>query len=92
VGWLPQLKELGVVGSQDFLIFPCGFNFEVVIPLDLVELSSLVVRVLLVENLDGTCLVCQIQFQWDGVFDNNISQRLQTSFELGDMKHIVNSR
>jgi hypothetical protein len=75
-------------------MFPRGFIFRVIIPLDLVEPSSLVVRdsVLLVENFDGMCLVRQIRFQWDGVFDNNISQRLQTSFELGDMKHNMNSR
>jgi hypothetical protein len=75
-------------------MFPHGFIFGVVIPLDLVEPSSLIVcgSVLLVENHDGICLVCQIRFQWDGVFDNNISQRLQTSFELGDMKHLMNSR
>jgi hypothetical protein len=59
-----------------------------IIPLDLVELSSLVARdsVLLVEHLHGICLVCQIMFQWDGVLNNHTSQRLQTSFELGDMK------
>jgi hypothetical protein len=75
-------------------MFPRGFIFGVVIPLDLVESSSLIMcdSVLLVENLDGICLVCQIRFQWDGVFDNNINRRLQTSFELGDMKHIMNSR
>jgi hypothetical protein len=75
-------------------MFPRGSIFGVIIPLDLVEPSSLFAcdSVLLVENLDGICLVCQIRFQWDGVFDNNISQRLQTSFELGDMKHIMNSR
>jgi hypothetical protein len=75
-------------------MLPCGFVFAVVIPLDLVEPSSLVARdsVLLVKHLDGLCLVCQIWFQWDGVFDNHISRRLQTSFELGDMKHIVHSR
>jgi hypothetical protein len=74
-------------------MLPRGFVFRVVIPLDLVAPSSLVAcdSVLLVENLDGMCLVCQIRFQWDGVFDNNISRRLQTSFELGDMKHIMNS-
>jgi hypothetical protein len=46
-------------------MFPCGFVFRVIIPLDLVESSSLVVRdsVLLVEHLDGMCLVCQIRFQ-----------------------------
>jgi hypothetical protein len=45
-------------------MFPRGFNFGVVIPLDLVELSSLVARdsVLLVENLDGMCLVRKIRF------------------------------
>jgi hypothetical protein len=74
-------------------MFPCGFIFRVIILLDIVESSSLIARdsVLLVEHLDGICLLCQIRFQWDGVFDNNISQRLQTSFELGDMKHIMNS-
>jgi hypothetical protein len=75
-------------------MFPRGFIFEVVIPLDLVEPSSLDAcdSVLLVENLDGICLVCQSRFQWDGVFNNNISRRLQTSFALGDIKHIMNSR
>jgi hypothetical protein len=94
VGWLPRWKELRVVGSQEFLMFSCGFIFGVVILLDLVELSSLIAcdSVLLVENLDGMCLVRQIRFQWDGVFNNHISRRLQTSFELGDMKHIVHSR
>jgi hypothetical protein len=71
-----------------------GFIFAVIIPLDLIEPSSLITHdsVLLVENLDGICLVCQIWFQWNGVFDNHIGRRLQTSFELGDMKHIMNSR
>jgi hypothetical protein len=75
-------------------MFPCGFVFGVIIPLNLIEPSSLVEcdSVLLVEHLDGICLVCQIRFQWDGVFDNNISRRLQTSFELGDMKHIMHFR
>jgi hypothetical protein len=75
-------------------MFPCGFVFGVIIPLDLVKPSSLVARdsVLLVEHLNGICLICQIRFQWDGVFYNNISQRPQTSFELGDMKHIMHSR
>jgi hypothetical protein len=65
-------------------MFPCDFVFRVIIPLNLVESSSLVARdsVLLVKNLDGMCLVCQIGFQWDGIFDNNISRRFQTSFEL----------
>jgi hypothetical protein len=64
-------------------MFPCGFVFGVVIPLDLIEQSSLVAcdSVLLVENLDGMCVVRQIRFQWDGVFDNNICRWLQTSFE-----------
>jgi hypothetical protein len=71
-----------------------GFFFGVIIPLDLVEPGSLVARdsVLLVKNLDGICLLCQFRFQWDGVFNNNIGQRLQTSFELRDIKHIMNSR
>jgi hypothetical protein len=75
-------------------MFPCGFIFGVVIALDLVELSSLVAcdSVFLVENLDGICLVCQIRFQWDSVFDNHICRRPQTTFELRDMKHIVNSQ
>jgi hypothetical protein len=74
-------------------MFPRGFIFGVIISLELVEPSSLVAHdsVLLVENLGGMCLVCQIWLQWDGVFDNNISRRLQTSFELGDMKHIMHS-
>jgi hypothetical protein len=90
-GWLPRWKELRVVGSLELLMFPRCFIFGVIIPLDLVEPSSLVARdsVLLVDNLDGMCLVHQIKFQWDIVFDNNIGQRLQTSFELGDMKHIM---
>jgi hypothetical protein len=63
-----------VVGSQEFLMFPRGFIFRVAIPLDLVEPSSLVAcdSVLLVENLDEMCLVRQIRFQSNGVFDNNI--------------------
>jgi hypothetical protein len=75
-------------------MFPHDFIFGVVIPLDLVEPSSLIVcdSVLLVENLDGMCLIHQIRFQWDGVFDNNINRWLKTSFELGDMKHIMNSQ
>jgi hypothetical protein len=46
-------------------MFPHGFVFGVVIPLDLVEPSSPVMRdsVLLVENLDGTCLLCPIRLQ-----------------------------
>jgi hypothetical protein len=68
-------------------MFPHDFILGVIIPFDLVELSSLVTRdsVLLVENIGGICLVCQIRFQWDGISDNNIDQRIQTSFELGDM-------
>jgi hypothetical protein len=94
VGWLPQWKKLGVVELQEFLMFPRGFIFRVIIPLDLVELSSLVTcdSVLLVENLDQICLVCQIWFQWDGVFDNNIGRMLHISFELGHMKHIMYPR
>jgi hypothetical protein len=47
--------------------------------------------VLLVQNLDGIDLVCQIWLKWNGVFNYHIGWRLHTSFELGDMKHIVNS-
>jgi hypothetical protein len=94
VGRLPRWKELGVVEPQELPTFPCGFVFRVIIQLDLVEPSSLVAcdSVFLVENLDGICLVRQIRFQWDGVFDNHICWRLQKSFELGDMKHIMNPR
>jgi hypothetical protein len=43
-------------------MFPCGFVFGVIIPLYLVESSSLVAcdSVLLVENLDGMGLVGQV--------------------------------
>jgi hypothetical protein len=94
VGWFPQWKELWLVGAQELLTFSCGFVFRVIIPLDLVESSSLIAcdSVLLVENHDGICLVRQIRFQWDGVFDNHICWRLQTSLELGDMKHSMNPR
>jgi hypothetical protein len=63
-------------------MFPCGFIFRVTIPMDLVELSSLIVcdSVLLVENLDGICLLSQIGFKWDGIFDNSIGRRFQTPF------------
>jgi hypothetical protein len=72
-------------------MFPRGFIFAVIIPLYLVELSSLVAcdSVLLVENLDGTGLVGQVEFQRNGVLCNHISQRFQTSFELGDVEHIM---
>jgi hypothetical protein len=45
-------------------MFLRGFVFKVIIPLDPIEPSSLVMRdsVLLIENLDVICLVCQIQF------------------------------
>jgi hypothetical protein len=45
-------------------MFPRGFVFRVIIPLDPIEPSSLVARdsVLLIENLGGICLVCQIRF------------------------------
>jgi hypothetical protein len=74
-------------------MFPRGLVFRVIILLDLVKLSSLVARdsALFVEHLDGIYLVCQIRFQRDGVYDHHINWRLQTSFELGDMKHIMHS-
>jgi hypothetical protein len=55
-------------------MFPRGFVFGVVISLDLVKPSSLVAgdSVMLFENLDGICLVRQIMFQWDGVFNNHV--------------------
>jgi hypothetical protein len=64
-----------------------------IIPLNLVKLCGLVVgdSVLLVQNLGRIRLVCQVQLQWDGIFYDHISQGLQTSFELGDMKHVMNS-
>jgi hypothetical protein len=57
---------------------PTWLHLRSNIPLDLIELSSLVVHdsILLVNNIGGICLVCQIWFQWDGVFDNNINRRL----------------
>jgi hypothetical protein len=94
VGWLPRWKELGVVGLHEVFMFPRGFVFRVIILLYLIELSSLVAcdSILLVENLDGTGLVGQVGFQRNGVLHNHISQRLQTSFELGDVEHIMYSR
>jgi hypothetical protein len=73
---------------QEFFIFPRGFIFGVIIPLNLVKSGSLVAgeSVLLIENLGGVCRVCEIWYQWDDVFNINISRRLQTSFELGDKK------
>jgi hypothetical protein len=75
-------------------MFSRGFIFRVIIPLYLLELSSLFVcdSVLLVKNLDGMGLVGQVEFQWNGAFDDYISQRFQTSFELGDVEHIMYSR
>jgi hypothetical protein len=72
-------------------MFPRGFIFGVLIPLNLVEPNGLVAcdSVLLVENLDRICLLRQIRFQWDGVLDNHICWRLQTSLELGNMKQIM---
>jgi hypothetical protein len=76
-------------------MFPRGFIFGVIIPLDLVEPSSLIAcdSVLLVEHLDGICLVYQIRSNRMVSFElGDISRRLHTSFELEDMKHIVHSR
>jgi hypothetical protein len=75
-------------------MFPRGFIFRVIILLNLVKPCGLVSSdsVLLVQNLDEICIVRQIWLQWDGVFNHNISGRLQTYFELGDIEHIVNSR
>jgi hypothetical protein len=73
-------------------MFPRCFIFRVLILLDLVEPSSLVAcdSVLLVKNLDRICFVRQIRLQWDGVFNNHVCRRLQTSLELGNVKHIMN--
>jgi hypothetical protein len=75
-------------------MFPRGFILRVAIPLNLVKPGSLVlsVVVLLVQNVDRMGLVCQVWFQWDGIFNHTISRGLLTSFELGDMEHVVNSR
>jgi hypothetical protein len=74
-------------------MFPHGFIFRVVIPLNLVKLSGLVSSdsVLLIQYLDRICLICQVWLQWDGNFNDNISHGPQTSFTLGDVKHIMNS-
>jgi hypothetical protein len=58
-------------------MFPRGFVIGVIIPLYLVEPSSLVAcdPVLLVENIDGTGLVGQVGFQWNRVLHNHISKR-----------------
>jgi hypothetical protein len=75
-------------------MFPCGFIFGMIIPLNLVEPSSLVAgdSVLLAENLGGVCLVCHIRFQWNGIFNDNIDRWIETSFDLGDMKQIMHSQ
>jgi hypothetical protein len=85
--WISYLDERNSV-------FPRGFIFRVVILLNLVEPSSLVScdSVLLIENLGGICLVRQAWLEWDGIFNHNISRGLQTCFELGDVKHVVNFR
>jgi hypothetical protein len=52
--WLPSWKMVRLVGPYKVFMFPRGFIFRMIIPLNLVKLSSLVVgdSVLLVENLD----------------------------------------
>jgi hypothetical protein len=74
-------------------MFPRGFILGMIIPLNLAKLCGLIAgdSVLLVQNFGRIELVCQVRLQWDGIFDDKISQGLQTSFELGDMKHIMNS-
>jgi hypothetical protein len=71
-----------------------GLIFRVVIPLNLVKLDSLISSdsILLIQNVNGMCLVGQVWLQWDGVFNYNISWGLQKSIKLLDMKHIVHSR
>jgi hypothetical protein len=94
VDWLPWQKNLRVVGPHEFFMFPRGFILGVIIPLNLVKLGSIVSgdSVLLLEDIGGICLVCQVLLQCDGMFNNNIGWELHTSFELGDMKHVVNSQ
>jgi hypothetical protein len=74
-------------------MFPRGFILGMIIPLNLAKLCGLIAgdSVLLVQNFGRIELVCQVRLQWDGIFNDKISQGLQTSFELGDMKHIMNS-
>jgi hypothetical protein len=74
-------------------MFPHSFILGMTIPLNLIKLCGLVVgdSVLLVQNLGRIGLLCQVRLQWDGIFDDNISRGLQTTFELGDLKHIMNS-
>jgi hypothetical protein len=57
-------------------MFPHGLIFGMIIPLNLVKLGSLDAGdpVLLVENLGGMCLLCQIRFQWDDIFKNNVDR------------------
>jgi hypothetical protein len=64
-------------------MFPRVFVFGVLIPLDLVEPSSLVAcdSVLLVENLDRVCLVRQIRFQ-------RMVSSITTS--VGGFRHLLN--
>jgi hypothetical protein len=68
-------------------MFPRDIIFGMILPLNLVEPSTLVVvdSVLLVENLGGVCLVCQIRFQWNGIFDsaNSLGVILYGHLEIG---------
>jgi hypothetical protein len=72
-------------------MFPHGFIIRMIILLNHVKLCGLVASdsILLVENLSGICLLCQVWLQWDDIFDDNINRGLQTPFELGNMKHIM---
>jgi hypothetical protein len=56
-------------------MFPRGFIFGMIIPLNLVEPSSLIVgdSVLLVENPGRIGLVGQVRLQWDGIFDSDLN-------------------
>jgi hypothetical protein len=51
-------------------MFPSCFLFQVIVPLDFIELSHLPLgdSILLFQNLDGIGFVCQVQFHLDGVF------------------------
>jgi hypothetical protein len=74
-------------------MFSHGFIFRMIISLNRVKLCGLVAgdSVLLVQNLGRIGLICQVWLQWDGIFDDNISWGHHTSFELGDMKHMMNN-
>jgi hypothetical protein len=64
------------------------------IPLHLIESSGLLLSglIFLFQYLDGVGLVCQVWLEGNSIFNHHIRQGLQTSLELGNMEHVVNSR